>query len=441
MNLNAEKTCLRADVPIAVSGGLITGVLAEDGSTLLYKGIPFAAPPVGEFRWKAPQPVENWSGVKACDAFPKICLQGTVAHGDFQKEFYSDPYPAMSEDCLYLNVWTPAKSADEKLPVMVYIHGGGNGSGWSFEKEFDGKAIAAHGCILVTITYRLSIFGFFAHEELAAEANGCSGNYGLMDQIAALRWVKDNIAAFGGDPDNITMFGQSAGAMDITILTLSAKMKGLVKRAILQSGGYLNVMPTVPLAEAEAKGAAFVRDLGKTSISELRAMSGRELYDAFAAAGGSYTGLCVDGWVINEPQNDLFAKGALLDISYMIGSNSDEFGGTFAAGVPLLGDKLVELGRSPAYCYEFTHFMPGVDDPKSVCYGAFHTAECWYIFKTLDRCWRKPLLTGADDQLADLMCDYWTNFAKTGNPNGATVPEWKPYTAENPNVQILDVKE
>ena len=440
----AEETAakeLAADTPVSVTGGEITGVASEDGNTLIYKGIPFAAPPVGELRWKAPQPVEPWEGVKACDTFPTICLQSTVAYGDFQKEFYSDPYPEMSEDCLYLNVWTPAKTADEKLPVMVYIHGGGNGSGWSYEPEFDGEAIAAQGCILVTIQYRLGIFGFLAHEDLAAEADGCTGNYGLMDQVAAFEWVHDNIAAFGGDPDNVTMFGQSAGAMDMTVLVCSEKMEGLINRAIFQSGGFLNTMPTSPIEEAEALGAQMVEDLGK-SIAELREMSDRDLYDAAAEAGGSYYGLCVDGDLLKASQDDCVNSGSYLDISYMIGSNSDEFGGAFAPGVSLLGDRQLELGREPAYCYLFTHFIPGIDDPASTCYGAFHTGECWYIFQTLDRCWRQPLFTDADYELADMMTAYWTNFAKTGDPNGEGVPEWAPYTEESDkNIQVLDVLE
>lgn len=438
----SENTQLTADTPITVSGGQITGVTSEDGETLIYKGVPYAAAPVGDLRWKAPQPVEEWDGIKACDEFSKICLQSTTAYGDFQKEFYDDPYPEMSEDCLYLNVWTPAKSSDEKLPVMVYIHGGGNGSGWSYEKEFDGEAIADNGCILVTINYRLGIFGFLASEELAEESDGCSGNYGLMDQLAALQWVQDNIAAFGGDPDNVTMFGQSAGAMDMTLLALSEKTEGLVDRAIFQSGGFLsNSFDAVSQEDAQLWGNQLISDLGKTSIDDLRAMSDRELYDASVEAGGSYYGLCVDGYVIDKNAKELFDEGNLLDISYMIGSNSDEFGGMFASGVTLLGDKLIELGREPAYCYEFTHFMPGVDDPESTCYGAFHTAECWYIFKTLDRCWRQPLLSDIDYELADMMCDYWTNFAKTGDPNGENVPEWPAYTTDNKNIQILDITE
>ena len=435
---SAEAASLAADTPVSVTGGQITGVASEDGETLIYKGIPFAAPPVGDLRWKAPQPVEPWDGVKACDTFPKICLQSDVAYGDFQPEFYSDPYPEMSEDCLYLNVWTPAKTADEKLPVMVYIHGGGNGSGWSYEKEFDGEGLAAKGCILVTIQYRLGVFGFLAHEDLSAEAGGCSGNYGLMDQVAAFEWVKDNIAAFGGDPENVTMFGQSAGAMDMTVLVCSEKMEGLINRALFQSGGFLNVMPTTPLADAEALGAQMTTDLGK-SIEELRQMGDRELYDAATQAGGSYYGLCVDGDLLKVSQDEAVNSGDYLDIDYMIGSNSDEFGGMFASGVSLLGDKQIELGRKPAYCYLFTHFIPGIDDPESTCYGAFHTGECWYIFGTLDRCWRQPLFTEDDYQLADMMSTYWTNFAKTGDPNGENVPEWAPYTEDDKNIQVLDI--
>jgi len=424
--------------PVSVTGGLITGVLSEDGNTVIYKGVPFAAPPVGELRWKAPQPVVPWEGVRACDSFSAICPQSTFAYGDFQPEFYSDPYPEMSEDCLYLNVWTPARVSDEPLPVMVYIHGGGNGSGWSYEKEFDGEIMAQKGCILVTINYRLGVFGFFAHEDLAAEAGGCAGNYGLMDQVAAFEWVHDNIAAFGGDPDRVTMFGQSAGAMDMTTLVCAPAMEGLIQRAIFQSGGFLNILATTPLEEAEAAGAALTEALGM-SVEQLRAMGDMELYEAVAESGVDVTITCIDGALMTEDQAVVIAEGRYLDIDYMIGSNSDEFGGMFASGVTLLGDSQVELGRDPAYCYLFTHFIPGIDDPMSTCYGAFHTGECWYIFHTLDRCWRQPLFTEADYALSEMMSTYWTNFARTGDPNGEGVPEWAPYTESNPNIQILDV--
>lgn len=431
-------TEINAETPVEVTGGLITGTSSEDGAVTIYKGIPYAAPPVGDLRWKAPQPVENWDDVLACDTFSAICPQSTTAYGDFQPEFYSDPYPEMSEDCLYLNVWTPAKSADEKLPVMVYIHGGGNGSGWGYEKEFDGEGIAAKGCILVTLNYRLGVFGFLAHEDLAAEADGCTGNYGLMDQAAAFEWVRDNIAAFGGDPENVTMFGQSAGAMDMTALVCSEKMDGLVDHAIFQSGGFLQLMPTVPVEEAEATGSELTDALGMT-IEEMRAMDDMDLYNAVTETGIGVSGLCVDGALMTKSINEAVEDGSYLDIDYVIGSNSDEFGGTFAEGVTVLGERQLELGRKPAYCYLFTHFIPGIDDPESTCYGAFHTGECWYIFETLDRCWRQPLFTDADYELADMMAAYWTNFAKTGDPNGESVPEWAPYTEENKNIQVLDV--
>lgn len=426
------------DGAIQVSGGLIAGVPTETAGVTLYKGVPFAAAPVGENRWKAPQPVEAWDGVMICDTFSAICPQSTTAYGDFQKEFYSDPYPEMSEDCLYLNVWAPEGAAGKKLPVMVYIHGGGNGSGWSYEKEFDGEGIASRDVILVTINYRLGVFGFLAHPDLTEEAGGSSGNYGLMDQLAALQWVNDNITAFGGDPDNVTVFGQSAGAMDMTLLVCSDRTEGLVDRAIFQSGGFLGTDQEDPsLAEAEAKGLKMTEDLGK-SIAQLRQMNGNALYAA--TASGAYTGTCVDGYVLTSSRKDVIEAGTYLDIDYMIGSNKDEMGGLFDAGTAVLGDRQLALGRDPAYAYYFTRHMPGVDDPSSTCYGAFHTAECWYIFETLDRCWRRPLLTEADDVFAAQMADYWTNFAKTGDPNGAGLPQWAPYSAGNPNVQVLDIQ-
>ena len=224
----------------------------------------------------------------------------------------------------------------------------------------------------------------------------------------------------------------------MTALVCAPSMDGLITRALYQSGGFLIGTLTSSREDNEALGADLVNALGK-SVTELREMNDMDLYNACAESDISFSNVCVDGVFLPEDQTTVINEGRYLDIDYMIGSNSDEFGGMFASGVTLLGDKQVELGRDPAYCYLFTHFIPGIDDPMSTCYGAFHTGECWYIFHTLDRCWRQPLFTYADYQLSEMMSTYWTNFAKNGDPNGEGVPEWAPYTAENQNIQVLDV--
>ena len=224
----------------------------------------------------------------------------------------------------------------------------------------------------------------------------------------------------------------------MTMLVCSEKTAGLVDRAIFQSGGFLGVnQADTSLADAEAKGVQMTTDLGK-SIQALREMDGKDLYAATAA--GAYTGTCVDGYVLASSRKDIIEAGKYLDIDYMIGTNKDEFGGIFDVGTTVLAERQLALGRRPAYAYYFTRHMPGVDDPSSTCYGAFHTAECWYIFETLDRCWRAPLLSQADHVFAAQMADYWTNFAKTGNPNGAGQPNWASYTTADKNIQILDIQ-
>lgn len=436
---------------VKIDSGLVAGVATETPGVTVYKGIPFAAAPVGDLRWKAPQPVEPWDGVKVCDTFSAICPQADSAWGDFGPEFYSGrgntdfygvpegEYPEMNEDCLYLNVWTPSKTGNEKLPVMVYVHGGGNGSGWSYEIEFDGEGFASRDVILVTINYRVGVFGFLSHPDLSAEADGSSGNYGLMDQVAALQWVQDNIAAFGGDPSRVTVFGQSAGAMDVTALVCSPMTKGLVSGAIMQSGGFGDTFVTgdgTSLADAEAKGLKMTEDLGK-SIAELREMDAMELYTATANRGyASEMGFCIDGKFLTQATSKTMADGTYLDIDYMIGCNSNEMGGAFNSGNLNLGNLQLKHGRKPAYVYYFDYQIPGksiIDQPDSPTAGAFHTGECWYIFETLERSWRykegaMPDYETADKPLAAAMADYWTNFGKTGNPNGKGLAEWVPYT-------------
>jgi para-nitrobenzyl esterase len=414
-----------------VTGGKVSGTPADTEGITVFRGVPYAAPPVGGLRWKAPAAVIPWDGIRVCDTFSAICPQANSSSGGYQEEFYTY-YPEMNEDCLYLNVWTPAKAFTEKLPVMVWLHGGNNAAGWSYEKEFDGEGIASRGVILVTVNYRLSVFGFLAHPDLSAESPyGSSGNYGILDQIAALRWVHDNIAAFGGNPDNVTLFGQSAGAIDISTLICSDLTTGLIHKVIFQSGGMMGASST--LEEVEQKGVDFANALSK-SIAEMREISAEDLFQARQDLKLP-TQVCVDGYVIKSPANDLVSEGKYLDIPYLIGANEDDLGGygIFGRGTIILGDNQLKLGRTPVYAYKFIRKLPGGGGLYTT--GAFHSAELWYVFETLDRCWRP--FTENDYALAKQIAFYWTNFAKTGNPNGDGLPKWEPYTETNKNIHIL----
>jgi len=439
-----------------VQQGVLQGI-QNDGYSV-FKGIPYAQPPVGDLRFKAPQPPASWSGVRQADKFPAKSMQmGQPAGSFYEKEFYSNPdfLPDMSEDSLYLNIWTPAASPAEKLPVAFWIHGGAFLGGYGSELEFDGEAFCQRGIILVTINYRVNAFGFLAHPWLTAENPlGVSGNYGILDQIAALRWVYENIAAFGGDPGRITIFGQSAGSMSVQTL-LSTDLTGdLIHGAILQSaGGYdsgLNRDRT--LAAAEEIGQKFVAAAQVSSLEELRALPAENILQAAgmvlaeAFRDGNITALpftpIIDGYLLKAGYNEIIDRGLHKDIAYMIGSTKNDISvdaAKLAAGDPgrlyrgcinwsLKNEK---LGRQPSYVYYFTRELPGDDQ------GAFHSAELWYMFGTLNRCWR-PLIDG-DRELSERMLDYWSNFIKSGDPNGSGLPAWPACTAASPHVQILDV--
>ena len=428
-------SCSREYPVITVEGGKIQGVASETPGVTVYKGIPYAAPPVGELRWKAPQPVIPWDGVKVCDSWGPAAMQPPKAtdketpvneYGqiDYAKEFYNqDGDPVFSEDCLYLNVWTPAGAkAGDKLPVAFWIHGGAFSGGWGYEREFGGDAYSRKGVILVSINYRLGILGFLAHPALSAEnPDGISGNYGMLDQIAALKWVRDNIEAFGGDPDNITIFGQSAGAMSVRNLLCSPMTEGMIAKAIIQSGGGLSNekhMPVPSLSEYEALGSAVFPDLG---AGDLRSMDYSQLQQTFlqyCRGNHIYVMLqpCIDGIVLTGDLGTTIADGKFPDIPVMAGGTRDDMAFT------LMGPDFVDLsaelqrhGRKPAYLYEFYRRLPG---DKA---GAFHSAELWYMFGTLDRCWRP--MEDADRDLSERMVSYWTNFMKTGDPNGDGLPD------------------
>lgn len=438
-----------------VQQGILQGVPMPGYS--IFKGIPYASPPVGELRFKAPQPPQNWSGVRMADRFSAKSMQlGQPVGTLYEKEFYSNPdfqYP-MSEDSLYLNIWTPAADPSARLPVAFWIHGGAFLGGNGAELEFDGEAYCQRDVILVTINYRVNAFGFLAHPWLTEEnPQKISGNYGILDQIAALRWVHDNIAAFGGDPEKITIFGQSAGSMSVQTLVSTGLTGDLIRGAILQSaGGYdSGLNRDRSLAEAELIGQKLAAIAEVSSLEELRALPAEKILEAAgkvlaeAFQGGNVITLpftpIIDGHLLTETYNGIINSGMHKDIHYMIGSTKNDISVNaekLAAGDPgrlyrgcinwSLKNEL--LGRSPAFVYYFTRDLPGDD------HGAFHSAELWYMFGTLSRCWRP--MTDGDRELSTRMLDYWCNFIKSGNPNGDDLPVWPACTSADPHVQILD---
>ncbi|WP_031529958.1 carboxylesterase/lipase family protein [Dyadobacter crusticola] len=300
------------------ANGTVEGVLEASG-VRAFKGIPFAAPPVGEFRWREPQPVKNWQGVRKTVKFGPRAMQNAV-FGDMG--FRSD---GMSEDCLYLNVWTPAKSAHEKLPVLVYFYGGGFVAGDGSEGRYDGESMAKKGIVSLTVNYRLGVFGFYASEDLTKESpNKASGNYGYLDQAAALAWVKKNIAAFGGDPDKVTIAGESAGSLSVSALMASPLSKNLFSAAIGESGSVLGTLPPVPLAQAEQAGAKFNEQVGKKSLAEMRAIPAEELLKATAGQGVPRFSSAVDGYFFAEPPLKTFQEGKQSQVPLLAGWNSEE---------------------------------------------------------------------------------------------------------------------
>ena len=445
---------------VKVDGGYVQGVSSASENVTVFRGIPYAAPPVGDFRWKRPQTVIKWKGIKVADTFSNICWQPGNAVGTFYgDEFYWKEQTVQSEDCLYLNIWAPAKAVghpEAGLPVAFWVHGGAYFNGYGHEITMDGDAWANRDVILVTINYRLGIFGFLAHPELSAETDDAtSGNYGTYDQVAALKWVYDNIAQFGGNPDNITVFGQSAGAASIKNLVCSPLSKGMIKNAIIQSGGGISTaaVSETDQIKAEKDGKMFMDKFGYHTLKEMRAAPAEELLRIFMEQGMGLFRPHIDGVLLTESFDDAARKRHLADASYMIGCTLDDIRpmGKQIDDFCFLRDS---LDNSPAYQYLFARKLPGTHD------GAFHSAELWYMFHTLDRSWRP--MTSADYGLADEMMDCWTNFAKYGNPNGLSNDgplgnqvgsnvtdegtakgqireQWLPFTLSNPYVKIFNV--
>ena len=477
---------------VETSAGALEGEYADDARDLLvFRGVPYAQPPVGDARWRPPAPVEPWDGVRPAQAFAPACWQrpndllSLYARGDLDR----------SEDCLHLNVWTPAADAAAALPVMVWYHGGGYNAGAGSPRIFDGAALARRGVVLVTLNYRLGPFGFLAHPALTAESpRASSGNYGLLDQIAALEWVRDNAAAFGGDPGNVTIFGQSAGSWTVCYLMASPLAKGLFHKAIGQSGGcfegerpHLADATGEPGAEQSAHDAGLaaaaalgVEGEGPEAAAALRALAPETVLDETLGSGA-----VIDGWVVPRPPRAIFAAGEHHDVPVVVGATADEVNADLAGGAPtrdeleasvrsrygsaadeLLAAYAGELADSPttaarqirtdrrfvwemrawaraveaagndAYLYFFSHAPPVfrlyVHDQPDLrveggrrSYGAYHSGELAYVFGNtglvgLD--W-----TDWDHELSRVITRYWTNFARTGDPNGEGLPAWPRY--------------
>ena len=436
--------CAPKNPVLTVEGGRIQGVVTETPGVTVYRGIPFAAPPVGDLRWKEPQPVVPWEGVRIADSWGAPSWQTPHSGGGYTPEFFFDGDPEFSEDCLYLNVWTPAAGQPgRKLPVTLWIHGGGYTAGWGFEPEMDGEEWAAHGGVLVTFNYRLGVLGFFTHPALSAESpHGVSGNYGMLDQIAALKWVKANIAQFGGDPDRITIMGQSAGAMSVQTLVTSPLSKDLIAGAIIQSGGGVTDRPALggsPLKDSEAAGKALMDWAGYDTLEKMRAASPQDIMSLstrYRQETGQFlrvsTSPVVDGWAYPETFNDAAKAGRIADVPYMIGCTLDDMG-ALGNGIDRFC-LLREQAGTPAYAYQFARRLP-TDGREGVLQGAFHSSELWYMLKSLRFCWRP--FTEGDYALAEQMIGCWTNFAAYGNPNGKGDGAWRPFTQNDQNYMVF----
>lgn len=477
--------------PVArVTGGLIHG--AEQGSAAVFKGIPFAQPPVGSLRWREPQPVAAWKGTRDATRYGPACVQNPYGTGVFLAplaKLYGHEYPQqkieMSEDCLYLNVWTAEWPPKHAAPVMFWIHGGSNVMGSGAESSYDGTALAAKGAVVVTINYRLGILGSFSHPQLTSESpHHASGNYGLLDQIAALQWVQQNIAQFGGDPARVTVFGESAGAIDAGLLLCSPLASGLMQRVIMESGPVLLGHHPPALAKGERYGERLAQALGvngDNAMERVRRMSADALIEKSNEIAKSVPnpGLVIDGWFLREAPGDLFAQGRELPVDFIIGNNGREMsafraraegsgGGAaggldnsamqtirifyglaapFVAGFFLVDNVLKRtaavdswlndvIGTCPgmamaslhasaghhAYFYLFEREVPGKGQSSL---GAFHSIEVPYVFGALRiPAWNWLPFQDADSHLSEILQSYWTNFAKTGNPNAANLPVW-----------------
>lgn len=468
--LNASDSSVRK-----TEYGLVQGSLEDD--LIVFRGVPFAAPPVGDLRWKAPQPTEPWNGIRQATEFGPDPIQGDgTARG-------------ISEDCLYLNIWAPANSQDAPLPVLVWIYGGGFSFGSTSVPVHNGEHLARKGVILVSINYRVGPLGFLAHPELSAEStNGVSGNYGLLDQIAGLQWIQDNIAAFGGDPDKVTIFGESAGGISVSMLCGSPLTKGLFRGAISQSGG--NFGPTRPttypgenmrdLPAAEQLGLAYMQRAGAANLADFRKLPPQDLPSGW---GSGTAWPIVDNFVIPGDQHEMYENGNYNDVDILVGYNSDEglsftrettveewtanvelrygpFAEELIAAYPPVGDRVsksardlmrdsafgwqtwswatlqAKTGNSKVFFYYFDQHTDQPADSDAADHGMPHGVDVPYVFQTLAP--NDPNLSPEDYTLSDTVSTYWINFAKHGDPNGPGLPQWPEYTLDNRQLMYFD---
>jgi len=473
-------TAFAAD-QVRVDSGALEGVLNADSSVRIFRGVPFAAPPVGNLRWQPPQPVQPWEGVRKADQFGAHCVQGKV-FGDI------DAPGGMSEDCLNVIVWAPARAADKPLPVYLWFYGGGFAAGGNSEPRYDGESFARKGIIVVNANYRLGVFGFLAHPELTRESpHHASGNYGLLDQVAALQWVRKNIGAFGGDPDRITIGGESAGSLSVSALMASPLSRALISQAVGESGAFLGNVGgrgMSSLAEAEKTGAAYADSIGAKSIADLRAKPADDLLKAAMKTNNGFGFWpIIDGYCLTEDVSATFAAGKQAQVPMLAGWNADEVrmmvmmnpqkptaktfpdqlnkqfkergaealklypAGTDEEAMRSAGDlasdnfivfstwKWIDMQAKtgkPVYRFEFDRGAPISREMAAMAhgaktFGAVHASELEYVFNMLRS--KKADWEADDQKVADTMNEYWANFIRTGDPNGAGLSKWPSFTA------------
>lgn len=482
---------LNSEIPqVEVKQGRLQGI--NDSGVRLFKGIPFAQPPTGKLRWKPPQPPSKWQGMRQADRFGPRCMQRRIFD---DMVFRSD---GMSEDCLYLNVWTPAKSADAELPVLVYFYGGGFIAGDGSEPRYQGESMARNkGIVAITVNYRLGVFGFLAHPGLTAESpHNASGNYGLLDQAQALKWVKDNVAAFGGDPNKITIAGESAGSISVSALMASPLSRDLFRGAIGESGSLLGSLSAEPLDQGEQTGKKFASHVGAQSLAELRAMPAESLLAATADRNVPRFPITVDGYFFPKAPSKIYEQGEQSQVPLLVGWNSEEmnyrallgqqepspenykkvvqklydehaeqileyYPGTttqqvIQSATALASDRFIafstwkwsylqsKTSAQPVYRYYYSHPRPAKADADSGVtlpppHGAVHSAEIEYAMGNLPTnevyAW-----TAKDYKVSNIMQKYFARFIKTGDPNGLGVPTWMPLAeGETPHFMQIDV--